>query len=118
MDFSEAQSVYKDLSKSYFGGRLSMADFHREVRGLQVKDDLERRWRINSHTGKWQMLRDGLWVDANPLEPVSRPQVRRRNIAHGEIIFPLEVALAFALVMGIIITASIIVFSTVGLPLR
>lgn len=114
MDFTEAQQKYKNFSKSYFGGQMSMADFHREVRTLMVTDDQSRRWRINSHTGTWQQLQDGLWRDANPNDPVAprTEMVKLSTIpvhSHYETSFSLEVALAFSVVLAIIISSIVII---------
>lgn len=118
MDFSEAQQNYKDLSKSYFGGQLSMADFHREVRSLQVTDDGGRRWRINSHSGKWQAMQDGIWRDANPTDSPSPRDEKWAQVklstaisphTHSETRFSLEVALAFGVVLSVIIGSVVII---------
>lgn len=115
MDFIELQQTYKDLTKEYFGGRLSVADFHREMRGQVVLDGQDRRWRINSHTGKWQRLQDGLWITA---DPNTVPSQSEQSLAGGRPVYDEtrpgpEIILGLLAVVLILVATGVIAYFSV-----
>jgi len=113
-DFTEARRAFRDLGKKHFAGKLSRADYRLEVMGMIVLDDDGERWRIHPDSGRWQRMQEnGEWLNDNPDK-----RERGEAIAESDDYLPYEVrqipvelVVATALVLLVLIGTSVLVYS-------